>query len=277
MQVNTKGYIIDEYKSLLGEQLSTIVSAAKANSYRNEVFKDDKRIKDLFINELNLYLNGIKYQKKILWFLFKNEKQLNYNCIDRTIELLENYGNSSYLYMDSLIGMLNTACDMEADYKFYLPRKKFEYVNENNYEMFIRLASGFEYQVVKDFLAGHDILNYNQIDNIYKEAKVINADDNSFYGVFEKGIVVPKINDDRTALINIHELVHKSLIINKEKINNNDIVYGEELPIFYEMLYKAYNGLVKCDTNYNEISEKLLYNYNSEPFFEQVKKLEKIK
>ena len=91
MQVNMMGYIIDEYKSLLGEQLSTIVSAVKANYYRNKVFKDDNRIKNLFLNELNLYLNGIKYQKKILWFLIKNEKQLNYNCIDRTIELLENY------------------------------------------------------------------------------------------------------------------------------------------------------------------------------------------
>ncbi len=279
MQVDSKKDIINAYKQLLGEEFYTLVDSNEGNKWRKYYFKNDQRIKKIFFEELSLYLKCIKYQKKVLRFLLKNEKVLNYNCINRTLDLVEDYGNENFKHIDYMLGMLKTACQMEADYKYYVPRKKFEYLDETNYDRFIRLASGFDIQVVKDFLIGHDVFNLEEFKQVYSKAKIlpVSCEDTTFIGDFDGGYSIPKVVDDKTAIVCVHEMVNQSLKFNKEYIDNDEIVYGEELPIFYEMLYKEYNGLVKCDTNHNKLSEQLLNTYDSEPFMEQVKKLEKIK
>ena len=278
MQVDCKAEILYSYKELLGEAFYTLIDSNEGNKWRKRCFKDDERIKKIFFDELILYFNCVKYQCKVLNFLFKNEKKLNYNCISRTLDLLEKYGNDNFEHIDSMLAMLKTACQMEADYKYYVPRKKFVYLNNDNYSYFIRLASGFDIQSIKDFFIEHDVFNLEEFNNVYNKAKIlpIDCEDTTFIGDFDGGYTLPKVLNDKTALVCVHELVHQALKYNKQYINKDEIVYGEELPIFYEMLYKTYNGLINCDTNYNEISEKLLNTYDSEPFMEQVKKLEKI-
>ncbi len=277
MQINCKPEIMDSYKQLIGEAFFTLIDSNVGNKWRKRYFKNDERIKKIFFEELALYFNCIKYQGKVLRFLYKNEKNLNYNCIERTLDLVEQYGNDNFNHIDYMLGMLKTACQMEADYKFYVPRKKFEYLDESNYDKFIRLACGYDMQVVKDFLIGHDVFNLKEFGEVYSKSKVLPIDcqDNTFIGDFD-GYSIPKVVDDKTAIVCIHELVHQSLKLNEPYIKNDKIVYGEELPIFYEMLYKAYNGFIKCDTNHNDISEELLYSYDSEPFMEQIKKLERL-
>ena len=278
MEVNYKKYIKDEYRALLEEAFSILSDSYRVNSMRKKTFPQNEKIKKEFLNELNLYLKCIMYQRKVCKFMYKNEKELNCTCIDRGIDLLEEYGEANFRHMDYMIGMLKTACEMEADYKFYIPRKKFKYVDENVYQKFIKLLCGYDIQNVKDFLINCDIMNLEEYDIIYGSAKVlpISCADNTFIDDFEGGFSIPKVVDDKTALVCLHELVHQSLKFNKQYINNDKIVYGEELPIFYEMLYKAYNGFIKCNTNQNVISEQLLYSYDSEPFMDQVRKLEKL-
>ncbi len=278
MEVNYKKYIKDEYRSLLEEAFSILSDCYKVNSMRKKIFPQNERIKKEFLNELHLYLKCVMYQRKVCKFIYKNEKELNGTCIDRGIDLLEEYGEANFRHMDYMISMLKTACEMEADYKFYMPRKKFEYIDENVYQKFIRLLCGYDIQNVKDFLVNCDVMNLEEYDKIYGSAKVlpISCVDTTFIGDFEGGFSIPKVVDDKTALVCLHVLVHQSLKFNKQYIDNDKIVYGEELPIFYEMLYKAYNGFIKCNTNQNEISKQLLDNYESEPFMEQVRKLEKL-
>ena len=278
MKTSTKKYFLKIYKLILEEELFIFIDSFRCNKWRKRYFKDNERIEKIFFDELVSYFDCVKYQKKVLNFLYWNNNNLSSDCIDITIDLVDKYGKENFEHIDYMLGMLKTACCMDAEYKFYVPRKKFEYLNAENYDKFIRIASGFDILSIKDFLMVHDVLNFKEFDEIYNNSKIIPIDcvDTTFIGEFEGGWKLPEVYNDKTALVCLHELVHQSLQLNIPYIENDDIVYGEELPIFYEMLYKKCNGLIKCDTNYNEISDELLKSYHSEPFMEQVKKLERL-
>jgi len=97
------------------------------------------------------------------------------------------------------------------------------------------------------------------------------------FGIFDNGkILVPKVKDELTALISIHELVHNSLILNKDKINNDFIAYGEDIPIFYELLFQSTNDFSKIEIHKTDIALKLLESYQGEPFDIQIKKVKEL-
>lgn len=225
------------------------------------MFPKNVRIKQELKNELLLYLNSIKFQKNLIRFIFIHSKDLKINDVKRSLKLLDKYAEKIFYHFDSVLANLKLACDMEFADKFYIPRKKFDYIDETNYNLFLNEAKGISLSAVKEFLINEKVFNEEELDNVLKDF-----------------IVIPNIVDGKTTLININKLVYKSLLMHKDFISD-DIVYGEEIPKFYESLYQKNNVFINEEISIEDSQylDSLIYFYNYEPMSEQIKKLSKYK
>ena len=103
------------------------------------------------------------------------------------------------------------------------------------------------------FLKEHGLYNQEAMDYIKDKTYYINYDgneSNSFFGCFpimEGNIVkdirlcVPKMIDDITVSINIHEYVHLTKIYNHLNKKYIESKYEDVLPMAYEFLYLMHN------------------------------------
>ena len=196
--------------------------------------------------------------------------------IYHTLNRLDSLAESKYNYIDSIIDLLDISCDLELPEKFYIPKKNFRYMNE---EELINIAKGFTMNSVKDFLITERVYNNTSFNNALESVKYFNlvgGKTKYIAGVFEKGIVLPRVRDDLTTLIAIHELVHNSILMNKESINDKNIVYSEILPRFYENLYACKNQFIKETIHKDEYTDILLNDYHEEPMMVQVEKVRRL-
>ena len=132
---------------------------------------------------------------------------------------------------------------------------------------------------IKDFIIINGIYEEHELDNILKNIKVLNIDckDNiDFFGIYENSrIIVPKIKDEQSTLINIHELIHNKLL-SKENEIEKEIVFGEDLPILYELLFQSENKFTNINIHKTDNAYKLYNDFNEEPFDIQIQKLKKL-
>ena len=143
----------------------------------------------------------------------------------------------------------------------------------------INLSKGFDIECVKDFLIDNGVYTYNWFNYLMNKGFINIIDINKqfdFIGINNGCVNIPEVNSAATALISISELVKYSLLLHKNAINNDNIVYGNELPIFYEMLYKERNKFINLKISSNSYSKKLIQSFNKEMFNEQIKKLENV-
>jgi hypothetical protein len=142
----------------------------------------------------------------------------------------------------------------------------------------LRLAKGYDIACVEDFLVKNSVFTNECLDKEYDVGHIVSVgkDELDKVGISDGVVHIPEVYNGGTALIAIHNLVNYSLVMNRENINNEKIVNGEEMALFYELLYKSSNGFIKCNIPYNEYSKRLLQQYKQEPFMDQVKKLERI-
>lgn len=135
-----------------------------------------------------------------------------------------------------------------------------------------------EYSIekLKDFLSINGIL-INDIDSILEKCVFLDIpvnDENMFlFGIFDDKIVVPKINDLASILVVIHEFIHMQLLLIKDDINDDEIVYSEVLPIFYEHIYLLINNISNYKIHTLEDVQFLLDIYNGEDIYTQIDKL----
>ena len=117
------------------------------------------------------------------------------------------------------------------------------------------------------------------LDSEMKKVKQLDVDAQEnidMFGIYENGgIVLPKVRDELSACITIHALVHNILLLKKEEITDRKIIYGEDLPIFYELLYQRTNSFSKQIIHTTDIAIKLLENYDEEPLSIQIEKVKK--
>ncbi len=186
------------------------------------------------------------------------------------------HAENKYTFIDNLIDNLDVSCDLQLEDKFYVPRKEFKYVDSKR---FINIAKGFSMDSVKDFLLNESIYDEELLDSTLKKVKYFNlvgGETKYIAGVFEKGIVLPRVRDDLTTLIAIHELVHYSILDKKYIIGDNNIVYSEILPRFYENLYASQNEFIKDTIHKDEYTDILLNDYHEEPMMVQVEKVRRL-
>lgn len=279
-QVSAKSEIIRQY--LLSYQEIAIIKFTLWNYNKkiDKVFSGNEEVKKILKNELENYINNVKIELKVLSFLLSNERKLYLTDIYNLLDIFDKNYEERFTYLQELIANLQTALDMEYIYKFYLPRNKPKYLNEQDYEGYITYAKGFNLKRIKEFLVAEEIYDENTLDEVLKNAKIldINVKENiDMFGIFDKGLIIPLVKDDLSSLIAIHELVHQALVSNKEKLNDDEISLGEELPIFYEDVFKKQNGYVNEPIREDGIILEMLEDYKEEGFEEQVNKLKKLK
>ena len=270
--------VISYYITILEEEYSMRFRALKADLKRMKTFPDDDKIKKSFYNELKQYFEALKIEKSVCKYLMLNNHKLMFNDVFRTIDKLDEEGEKKLFYISDLIDLLSTACDLDLNCKFYIPRNKPIYILDVN--EYINVAKGFTLDGVKDFLINERVytdLTFNATKGKIKNLNVIGGDAKYYAGVYKKGIVLPTVKDDVTALIAVHELVHNALIINRNAIRDNSISNGEVLPILYEYLYADYNRYVSTYIHENEEAAILHHAYNGEPLFVQVEKLKELR
>lgn len=227
----------------------------------------------------NKYLQSYKVYKNIINYIGYNKKLINYDNAAYILDLLDERYEEIIIYTFNMLQEFDDAWSMKQDYKFN-PKDNNIFLNNNDLKKYKNYIKGFNIDNVANFLINNDMYTPLSFEDTYNNIKIINCslDDYIIYsGINDNGeVIVPKINDELSTLINIHELTHKALILNQDIINNNTIVNSEILPIFYELLFKKENKFCKQIIHENEIAIKLLNDYHNEPFNEQIHKLKRI-
>jgi len=276
MKIEIIKCLIDYYFSILEEIGMVTFNASTTNIKRYINFRDNEEIRLKYYKELKEYFKSIKVDIDVIKFLLKNHYQLREEDIYYTLDALDMHGENKYTFIDNLIDNLDVSCDLQLEDKFYVPRKVFKYVDSKR---FINIAKGFSMDSVKDFLLNESIYDEELLDSTLKKVKhfnLVGGDTKYIAGVFDKGIVLPRVRDDLTTLIAIHELVHYSILDKKYIIGDNNIVYSEILPRFYENLYASNNCFIKEVIHKDKYTDVLLKDYNNEPMLEQVEKVRRL-
>ncbi|MBE6161137.1 MAG: hypothetical protein E7158_02810 [Firmicutes bacterium] len=236
--------------------------------------KNEKMFK-LLEDEVNEYLNAVFKEMEVLRFMFKNEKNLFVEDIYNMFDILDQNFNSRYFYKEDLFNNLQTALGMNLDYKFYAPRKKVRYTTDEDVEKYINYVKGFNEEDVKYFLLDHGIVSEDEYETLRKQAKFISVDatdeTEEFFGIFDDAFVLPKVKDEKSALIYLHEFIHK--VLQKEE----DIKSTEDIPMFYELVFKKDNKFITSNIHDSIISLELFNDYKFENFEEQIEKYRRIK
>ncbi len=279
-QINAKPEIIRQY--LLSYQEIAMVKFTHWNYNQkiDKVFDNNENMKKLLQTELGNYLQNVKIEMQVLKFVLKNEKKLYLTDIYSLLDIFDKNYEARFEYLQELINNLQTALDMEYSYRFYSPRKNIKYLDEKDYEDYINYVKGFNINRVKEFLVSEEIYEESDLEDTLKKIKFLNVspkDNLDFFGLFENGLVIPKVNDDFSCIVAIHELVHQALVNNKEKLQDDEIVFGEELPRFYEGVFIKQNDYVNLEIKMNNNVLEMLKDYKEENFEEQINKLKKLK
>lgn len=279
-QINAKPEIIRQY--LLSYQEIAMVKFTHWNYNQkiDKVFDNNENMKKLLQTELGNYLQNVKIEMQVLKFVLKNEKKLYLTDIYSLLDIFDKNYEARFEYLQELINNLQTALYMEYSYRFYSPRKNIKYLDEKDYEDYINYVKGFNINRVKEFLVSEEIYEESDLEDTLKKIKFLNVspkDNLDFFGLFENGLVIPKVNDDFSCIVAIHELVHQALVNNKEELQDDEIVFGEELPRFYEGVFIKQNDYVNLEIKMNNNVLEMLNDYKEENFKEQINKLKKLK
>jgi len=236
-------------------------------------------------NETKEYLNNLKFELYICNFILKNIKNIDINDLEFVFEILDKEFIKKYEYINSFYENVETAINMNEIRRACLPSTKYNSLTASDVILHKQYLKGFNLDNLKTFMTREKIYIDNEFDETISKSKIFNVNSEEFIDFFALLIkkdtsdklitlpILPKIKDDQSFLINIHELTHNALIINKEVINDEEIIDSEDLSIFYELLYKSRNNFVKTNLHMTYLSYKLLNDYHNEPFLEQIEKI----
>ena len=278
-QFNTKPDIINQYLLLRFEIITVKLTYLNYKRKVENVFENNERILNTLKKETDEYLESLYNEIKILKFMYKNEKKLYTSNIYKVINEFSEKYKGRYFYLESLYANLQTALEMEWDSKFYVPRNKPKYLNEEDVEKYITYIKGFNFDIVKEFLIDEEIYDEHGLEETLQKTKILDVDDKEnieMFGVYDKGVIIPKAIDSLSCLISVHELVHQALLTKKDELED-EITFGKDLPKFYELLFKARNSYITEECNESNVALELFEDYNEESFEEQINKLSRLK
>ena len=267
----------EEYCRLIGEKIN--LSLTYIREYNNSYTKLSNESRNKLQNEFNKYIKSYNIYKKILNYILFNNNKIKYDNAIYIIDLLNERFEEIIAYIFNLFEDFNVASNMKLDYKFSINNNN-KFLDDNDYYHYINYIKGFNVDNISNFLINNNIYTPITFDEVYNKVKIIDCskEDYAIYAGINNNedIMIPIIKDELSALINIHELVHKALLLKKNSINDNQIIDGETIPIFYEMLFQKQNKFCKEKLHQNSLACKLLNIYKNEPFDEQIIKLKRL-
>ena len=261
------------YCQLLKYYLYSLKELGSVYKNKIEYFKKMNKMpeaKEKLNEELKRYLQLLDIDKKLITYILKEFDWISLSDIERMLDIFDDNYEDRALRLDSVLNEYD-------EYRYYDNGFAFAQVDEDRiYKECLNYVHGFNPNNIKEFMLRHEIFDKETYDNVAKDAKIldVNAKENiDMFGCFDKGLVVPKIKDELSSLIWIHEMVHKALQSHENSIIRNT----EDLPIFYELLFSKYNHFAKEKVHSTKDAKRLLAWYNKEPFEEQVNKLIRLK
>ena len=272
--------IIRQYYLSCNEIVRTKLNFIIFSYKMKNIFDNYEQMNEILKEEIDKYLKNVYIEMKVLNYILKNERKLYISDIYNTLDSFDENYEKRFMFIENVFENLQTAIAMNLDYKFYIPRNRPIYLNDDNYQKYLTSLKGFNIDRIKRFLIFEDVYRINELDSTLKNAKILNVEAKEnldMFGIFENKMVLPKVLDQTSSLVNIHELVHQALLNRKDEIQDDDIIYGEDLPIFYELLFIKFNDFIEGYVHSTDLALELLENYKDEKFEEQIIKLRKIK
>lgn len=254
--------------------------------FKNLISMNDKQISSILKKELKNYLQNLRNEIKICNYVLKNSSKIHTNDMFYAFELLDAEYENKYQYINDIFESFSTALIFESKDRFYLPKKRYKDLTELEVNLYKEYLKGFNIESLKDFMIDEEkIYTTALFEETQEKSKIYDVDAQEFIDFFEILIkenvegtlttmpILPKVKDEKSFLVNIHLLTHNALLV-RDNINKSvDLVYKEDLAIFYELLYKSRNSFAKTDLHTSEISQRLLAEYKNEPFLEQIEKV----
>lgn len=265
------------YMELINQGISFHIYKRRLLDLKKRVLPNSKEI-DIKLDEVfNNYKTNLKNEIKLTLFVINNAKKIDCNAANRLYDKLCLYDENNYDYMCDVFKRLKVALAKENPSYFYIPVNKVDIINDDNYKEFINIAKGFDIQNIKDFICDNDIYNYEKLESVLHKTSFVEYG-NDKIGIYNDKLILPIVNDERSALQVIEILVRSSLLDYEDCINDDRVVNSRAIPIYYQMLYKSLNKFIKCDIKKSRLAYILSCNTKKSNNFDYViKRLKRIK
>lgn len=253
---------------------------------KNVISMNDKQMSLILKKELKNYLQNLRNEIKICNYVLKNSSKIHTNDMFYAFELLDAEYENKYQYINDIFESFSTALIFESKDRFYLPKKRYKDLTEFEVNLYKEYLKGFNIESLRDFMIGEEKIYTTELfEETQENSKIYDVDAQEFIDFFEIFIkendegtlttmpILPKVKDEKSFLVNIHLLTRNALLVRDSINKSDDLVYKEDLAIFYELLYKSRNSFAKTDLHTSEISQRLLAEYKNEPFLEQIEKV----
>ena len=294
MQYYSKFFLLSCYRSIALEYLLKKYEQFCYSYAIEKTFGMNKEMQQILNDEIHGCLSGLGVEFKVLNFIFKNNKRIKIENLSAYFDSVAKKAQSEEAYFQQLFDHLREALDMELANKFYKPRGGFSFHQKDDIFKHIAYLKGFSFDQIKFmlFLEGvydldieGEILDYfTLLDEMNRSLKDIVEDDTSV-GVFEENgevhCTIPRICDEESSYLAVYNIIRYELIRKRAQIGDDAVVYSDELPIFYEYLFKGnyLSPFSECEPmhKWTAITLKLLDTYETESFDEQIEKVKRIK
>ena len=274
MGTTSRRQLLEECISVDAQLISNLSRTLYCAVQALNTFGDGNIYRQL-LSEYGNYFHSVQNYKELSRFLFLFNGVINSNCFDTAQGEAQTYLLGYQDSFDYTMDKSLEASDLGLAYKFERGKKTYGKFDDKALEHLMNIAKGYDIRSIENFLVANEMYTYDYL----RSGRIKELDtelQDQYFGVYDGGVVIPKVRDDKSAIIAIHYLVHNALFMNRDNIRNNKVVYSDEVPTFYEMLYKSNNGFIRCKTHESDVAKRLIRNYQNEPFMDIVKKVKKM-
>lgn len=235
---------------------------------------------------LTFWTQSINTEKYLYNFVLKNINKINISDLYYTFDFLDQKFVERYNYMEEVFENFSIALDVRREDRFYLP-KNVEFLFKNKkLEQYKHYLQGYNMETLEYILIEEQLFTSKNFDLLFKNRKDsdgsiqnsvtftnnLNPEQNETGNIIS---TLPEITDEQSFLINMSQLIKYTMMNHPEIASIPAIVNGNDIPIFYQLLFQKTNPFSSIDIVPTEIAEKLLKEYKNEPFLEQIEKVKK--
>ncbi len=247
--------LFEQYRQLLEEyiRISTRYNALK---FKNHFSLNDINMNDTIKRAFTIYASTTEEELKLYNFILQNISKIKSDNLYYTLSLLNRDSASKTAFIEKALDDFSKALNQRGKEYFYISLQGVELLTSTKAREQQQFLKGFNLDSVKSFLVSEQVYTESSINETLEQTKKYT-----------------KVIDEKSSLIAIKELVHNVRPTNPEPSSNSLVVSHEDLAIFYELLYQKQNPFSNLKIHRTKLSMKLLQEYKSEPFLEQVEKI----
>lgn len=273
--------LLEEYKLFLEENLITGLEFLYFYNKSYLRFKDIDLLNKL-LGEIKKYYESSYLEFKLFNHLLFNISKYEEENIYSVLSSLYNIQYEKIIYIEKMFDQLSLAIDMDFKDKFYAPKDKPLFVDQEITTDLKKGLLGFNRHNIYDFLLEEEVIGVDDVENIDSKIREFRLNNSNYSDAFVKvdnfgnktkirEIYVPKTIDELSMLINVYQLSKVGIFNNYELLQGFDLL-NNDIPKFYEALFKLKSDYDYINIKHTDISLKMIEDYKDEPFLEQIEK-----